>query len=251
MGCRQDETATEGARVIRRTKRTLVVGGAALAIVGGGGAALAAGGDGLFGSSERQAFLDDAAGKLNVKSADLEKALQQAYDDRIDAAVKAGKLTQAQADELKARAKANGGLPFLGGPAFHGGGFGPRGPGGPQGSARDAAAPDLGLTGAQLHAQLESGKTLAQVAKAQNKSVDGLKQAMTAATKKDLDAAVKAGRLTQAQADAMLADLSKRLDDLIQNGGPHFDGRGPGRHGFGFRGGGSFAPPPSALPPAA
>src|SRR4051794_14636456 len=117
MGCRQDETATEGARVIRRTKRTLVVGGAALAIVGGGGAALAAGGDGLFGSSERQAFLDDAAGKLNVKSADLEKALQQAYEDRIDAAVKAGKLTQAQADDLKARAKANGGgpLPLPGG----------------------------------------------------------------------------------------------------------------------------------------
>src|SRR3954447_2120163 len=133
MGCRQDETATEGARVIRRTKRTLVVGGAALAIVGGSGAALAAGGDGLFGSSERQAFLDDAAGKLNVKSADLEKALQQAYDDRIDAAVKAGRLTQAQADELKARAKANGGLPFLDGPGFHRGGF--HGPGGPHGSS--------------------------------------------------------------------------------------------------------------------
>src|SRR3954452_22585415 len=172
-----EREATEGARVIRRTKRTLVIGGAALAIVGGGGAAWAAGGDGLFGGNDRQAFLDDAAGKLNVKSADLEKAVQQAYDDRIDAAVKAGKLTQAQDDELKSRAKANGGLPFLGGPAFHGGGFGFHGPGGPHGSAMDAAATYLGLTEAQLHAQLESGQTLAQVAKSQNKSVDGLKQA--------------------------------------------------------------------------
>src|SRR4051812_15182975 len=157
---REDEATTEGARVIRRTKRTLVIGGAALAIVGGGGAAWAAGGDGLFGSSDRQAFLDDAAGKLNVKSADLEKALQEAYDDRIDAAVKAGKITQAQADELKARAKANGGLPLLGGPGFQGGGFGfgHHGPGGPHGSAMDAAATYLGLTEAQLRTQLESGK---------------------------------------------------------------------------------------------
>src|ERR1700750_2042022 len=99
--------ANEGVRAMRATKRTLAIGGAALAIVGGGGAAWAAGGDGLFGSSDRQAFLDDAAGKLNVKSADLEKALQQAYDDRIDAAVKAGRLTKAQGDDLKARAKAN------------------------------------------------------------------------------------------------------------------------------------------------
>src|SRR4051812_50057548 len=78
---REDEATTEGARVIRRTKRTLVVGGAALAIVGGGGAALAAGGDGLFGKNEREGVPDDAGGKLKVKAAPLQKAPQQAHQD--------------------------------------------------------------------------------------------------------------------------------------------------------------------------
>jgi hypothetical protein len=217
--------------VFRPTKKSLVIGGATLAIVGGGGAAFAAAGDGLFGSNDRQAFLNDAAGQLNVKPADLEKALLQAYDDRIDAAVKAGKLTQAQGDELKARATTNGGLalPFLGAPGGHRPGFGGFGMLGPGGSTNAAAATYLGLTQDQLESQLDSGKSLAQIAQAQNKSVAGLKQAMLDATKKDLDAAVKAGKLTQSQADSMLSDFSTRLDDVIQRpgGGPHF-----GRSGF-------------------
>ena len=241
----------------KRTKRGLVVGGAALAIVGGGGAALAAGGD-LFGANEKQAFLDDAAARLKVDSSDLKAALSGAFDDRVDAAVKAGKLTKEQGDALKARVKQNGGLPLFGGPGLgRGHGMHGMGRGGPHGGPRASmttAATYLGLTEAELRTQLQSGQTLAQVAKAQGKSVDGLKQAMTDAAKKDLAADVKAGRLTQAQADAMLKELSARLDDMIQNGrpkGPHFEG---GRH-FQFKGGAGsgFGPPgaPPSLPPAA
>ena len=230
----------------RRTKRGLVIGGAALAIVGGGGGALAAtGGGGIFGSDGQKALLDDAAGRLKVDSADLKTALQQAYDDQIDAAVKAGRITAAQGTELKARAKANGGFPFLGGPG--GPGFGHRGgPFGGPGETMAAAATYLGLTEAQLDTQLDSGKTLAQIAKAQSKTVAGLKAAMLAAAKTQLDAAVKAGKLTQAQADSMLADISTRLDDEIQNGRPHRGGPGfEGRPHFDGRGFGSrsFAPP--------
>src|ERR1044072_8470986 len=107
--------ADEGAPVKKRTKRGLVVGGAALAIVGGGGAAVAARGD-LFGDNERQAFLDDAAKQLNVSPTELQNALQKAFETRIDAAVKAGTITKEQGAALKARAKANGGLalPFFG-----------------------------------------------------------------------------------------------------------------------------------------
>ena len=43
--------------------------------------------------------------------------------------------------------------------------------------------------------------------------------------KKKLDAAVKAGKLTQAQADEMQARMTEHLDDLV-NG----TGRGPGGH---------------------
>src|SRR5690242_5741790 len=103
----------------------LVIGGAALAVVGGGGGALAAGGNPFGGSTDRQAVLNDAAKRLNVKPDELQNALQQAMLDQIDAALKAGRLTQQQADMLKARVKVGGGLglPF-GGPGFgfhHGG----------------------------------------------------------------------------------------------------------------------------------
>ena len=218
----------------KRSKRMLVVGGAALAVVGGGGAALAAGGNPFGGSNDRQAVIDDAAQRLNVKPAELQSALEQAMLDRIDAALKAGRLTQQQADELEARVKAGDGL----GPLFPGGhGFGFH-HGGPPIVGLDAAATYLGLSHAQLRTQLESGKTLAQIAKAQGKSTDGLKQAMLADAKTHLDADVKAGKLTQSQADQILKDISGRLDDLIQNGF-HFrdhgrDHAGPGGPGAGL-----------------
>jgi hypothetical protein len=117
----------------------------------------------------------------------------------------------------------------------------------------DAAANYLGLTDAQLRTQLDSGKTLAEIAKAQDKTVDGLKQAMLDAAKQHLDADVKAGRITQAQADQALADISTRLDNLIQNGFPRgdrdHDGGGPGF--FGGRPSGRFGGPPPAAPTAA
>ena len=98
----------------KRSKRMLVVGGAALAVVGGGGAALAAGGNPFGGSNDRQAVINDAAQRLNVKPAELQSALKQAMLDRIDAALKAGRITQQQATELKARVNAGDGL----GPLF-------------------------------------------------------------------------------------------------------------------------------------
>jgi len=229
----------------KRSKRMLVVGGAALAVVGGGSAALAAGGNPFGGSNDRQAVLNDAAQRLNVKPSELQNALKQAMLDRIDAALKAGRLTQEQADGLKARVNAGDGLglPLFGGPGF---GFHH---GGPPLAGLDAAATYLGLTPAQLRMQLQSGKTLAQVAKAQGKSTDGLKQAMLADAKQHLDAAVKAGKLTQAQADQAMKDLSSRLDDLIQNGF-HFRAHDGDHHlGQGFFGrpsGGFMGPPPTA-----
>src|SRR4051812_44822384 len=224
----------------------LVVGGAALAVVGGGGAALAAGGNPFGGSTDRQAVLNDAAKRLNVSPTELQSALQQAMLDRIESALKAGRLTKEQADELKARVRAGGGLglPLFGG---HGRGFHH---GGPPIAGLHAAATYLGLTDAELRTQLRSGKTLAQIAKAQDKSTDGLEQAMLGAAKQHLDAEVKEGALTQSQADDALADLSTRLDNLIQNGFRFRDHDGGGRGGaHSFRGG--FVGPPPSAPSAA
>ena len=104
----------------------------------------------------------------------------------------------------------------------------------------DAAASYLGLSESQLRSRLESGKTLAQVAKAQGKSVDGLVAALKADLKQHLDRAVADGRLTQAQEDQILANADQRLTQLVNGtfpgpppGGPGFFRHGPDRDDFG------------------
>ena len=92
----------------------------------------------------------------------------------------------------------------------------------------EAAAGYLGLTETQLRTELEGGKSLAQVAKDQNKSVDGLVNALFVDAKGKLDAAVSAGRLTNAQETEMLGVLKDRITNMVNRTGgtdePHFRG---------------------------
>ena len=197
---------------------------AAVAVVAVGGAFAASQ---LSSPTERsKAVIADAAGQLGVKEAALTDALQQAYENQIDADVASGALTQEQGDALKARIEA-GDFPLVGGlgPGMgrHGG---PGGPGG--GPGLDAAASYLGVTESELHTQLHAGKSLADVAKAEGKTVDGLVDALVSSAKKRMAADVEAGRLTQAQATAMTADLEQRITEMVQRvHGPRGDGGPP------------------------
>ena len=89
----------------------------------------------------------------------------------------------------------------------------------------EAAAKYLGLERKALCDQLHDGKTLAQVAEAQGKSVDGLKQAIVDDAKSHLDKAVADGRITADQEQQRLDDLNSHLD-VIVNKTPPKDGRG-------------------------
>src|SRR6059058_726155 len=209
----------------RGLKLKLGAGVAAAAAVAGGGAAIAA--DRLGSSNDSQAVVNDAAKQLGVTPSALTAALKKALENRVDEAVAAGRLTKEQGDELKQRIDA-GDVPLFGGPGF---GFHERGAlfGG-----LDTAASYLGLTEVQLRSQFQSGKSLADVAKAQGKSVDGLVQAIVAAAKTKVDAAVAAGRLTQSQADSILAGLKSHVSDFVNRTPPRFglrngfhDGRPP------------------------
>lgn len=212
----------------RRLNRNVAIGVVGALVVAGGGAAYAA-----TGSNDPQgALLDDAAKRLDVSPEKLRSALEDAFGAQLDQAVEDGKLTQKQADAIKKRT-AQGGLPPLGGPP--GAHFelrrGGPGPGdammlGPVGPGADAAAKYLGLSPAELRAQLRKGESLADVAKAEGKSVDGLEQALVVAAKTDLDKAVADGDLTQQQADAMLKRLTEHVDELVQGKGPAGPGRG-------------------------
>jgi hypothetical protein len=206
-----------------RLKPRLIAGTVAGLAVAGGGAALAA--DQLGGSpqQESQAVVNDAAKQLGVTPGALSSALKKALENRVDAAVAAGRLTKAQGDELKQHIE-SGDFPIFGGP---GPGLGMHHAFGMFGRGLDAAASYLGLTEAQLRTQLESGKTLADVAKAQNKSVDGLVNALVADAKEKLDAAVKSGRLTKSQESSILSDLKSHITNFVNGTQPKF--------GFGFR----------------
>jgi hypothetical protein len=221
---------------MRRTQKIAVGMVAVLAIAGAGGAVAAT----KLGTpeEERKAVVNDVAGQLGVTPERLTAAVKTALKNQVDRAVAAGHLTEAQGNELKERIDQND-LPLLLGPApgFRGPGFGFRhhGPG-PFHHGLETAAKYLGMTEAALRAQLEDGKTLAQVARSKGKSVSGLVNAIVAEKQARIQEDVKDGRLTQAQADDFVAGLKERVTDLI-------NGRFPRLHEHRFRPGGPRGPP--------
>jgi hypothetical protein len=214
---------------VLKSKRTLTAAAALAVAVGAGGAIAASGSSSTSGNG----FLARVAGHLGISTQKLQDATKAAAIDQVNADLKAGRITQPQADEMKARINSGDGVPFFGGPHRFGDfGHGELGHG--PGDHLSGAAVYLGVTVPQLLQKLAGGKSLADVAKAQGKAVDGLKQAMIASAQASLDQAVKDGQLTKAQADRELSELKSRIDGIV-NG----TFRGPGRPegGFRFRGG--------------
>ena len=74
-----------------------------------------------------------------------------------------------------------------------------------------AAATYLGVTTDALRTQLAAGKSLADVANAQGKSVSGLEAALLANLKTDLDADVTAGRITSDRETQILANAKTQI----------------------------------------
>ena len=199
----------------RWTGRIVVIGAVVLVVVLGAGTAIAASGGGAASPSS---FLDSLAQHLGISREKLDDAARAAAVDQVEAALDEGTITQEQADELKQRIE-SGDAPILG--LGFGRGFG-HGPGFGHGRGRhvlgghlDAAAEYLGLTEDVLRGRLADGKTLAQIAQAEGKSVDGLKQALVADAKQRLAEAVKDGKLTEARAAEFLEGYSERVDALV------------------------------------
>ena len=182
-----------------------------------GGAAIAA----YLGLTEEQLQTQLEAGKTLAQIATaqgksvsgLKDVIYADAKSNLDQAVANGKLTASQEQTMLADLKSHlddivnrTGPP--GGLQVGVGIFGP------------AVTTYLGLSESELRTQLESGKSLAQIATAQGKSVDGLKAAILAEAKSRLDQAVAAGKITSAQAEKMLADLKSQIDDLVNRTGP-------------------------------
>jgi ribosomal protein S20 len=151
------------------------------------------------------------AANLGVSEADMVAAARKAAVATVEKAVTDGDLTTAEGDRLKARIAAapadgcgllNGWRAKIARAAV--------------GVARDgltAAAEVLKLTPAEVRTQLRDGKSLKDIATAQNVPYDVVSDAIVKAVKADLDAAVAAGNLKQARADRILERLERRLAD--------------------------------------
>ncbi len=167
----------------------------------------------------RKAF----AAALGVDESALVPAAKTAADATIDDAVTAGELPQAAADRLKARidAAAGDGCALLAGRVGRIAAAAGKATAGVSvkaalGVVKDgigAAATALGVTPAELGADLRSGKTLKSVASDKNVPYDKVTAAVVAAVKADLDAAVTAGTIKQAREDRVLARLQQSLAD--------------------------------------
>ncbi len=143
-----------------------------------------------------------------------------------------------------------GGAATPGGPAVRPG-FGLGGAFGRLGAiALDPVAKALGVSPADLKADLAKGQTIAQIAKAKSVDVNNLINTLVTDASKRIDAAVTAGHLKQAAADKLKAALKTEITNLVNNGFPKgpmggfgFGGRG---HGPGMGGGPGGGPQPGA-----
>jgi hypothetical protein len=140
------------------------------------------------------------------------------------------------------------------GPGFGRGmgrGFGPgfaMGPrlGGPENSLIAVAAEQLGMTPQELLTELQSGKTMADVAAEKDVALETIVEAFITPRTERLQELVDNGQLTQEQADAqielMRANVTARLNEAWSTRGPGYidkDGDGVCDHAgsFGRRGG--------------
>ena len=111
---------------------------------------------------------------------------------------------------------------------------------GDHGDELQATADSLGIDLDQLWTDVWGGKTIAEAAQAQGVGADKLTEALEAKAIEHIDEDLAAGRITQARADELKADLDTRIADLIngQVGGGWGDHWGDRGH-HGTDGGGS------------
>ena len=182
----------------------------------------------------------EIARDYGVAEADLLAKATAIETAELDAAVKAGQITEAQKtqylaglqERLKTALTATDQMPAGGPGGGHHGGMG----GG--GDLAEALAALSGKDQATIMQALASGKTYAELAKAYDVAEADLLAKATAIETAELDAAVKAGQITEAQKAEILSGLQAHLEqELTQThtfgGHGRGDGDGDGPHGFG------------------
>ena len=162
----------------------------------------------------------DVAKEKNVAVNTIVDAVMAPQAGWLKGMVDSGQLTQEQADAQLALLKANVNKQ-ISEPLSLGGRWG-----GAENSLISVAAEKLGLTSQELLTQLQAGKTITDLAKEKNVTVDTIVEAALAPRAEQLKQAVTAGQLTQEQADAQLALMKANMTQRLSQPWPQGQGMG-------------------------
>jgi len=172
--------------------------------------------------------LVEVAEAQGVDTDDVVALLVKQQEERLAEAVKAGKLTQEQADKLAENASEHAKAQVEN--THQGRGFGMAFGGGFE--KNEDLLTLLKLDADGLKEGLKADKSLAAVGEAQGVSTDDVVALLVKQQEAKLAEAVKAGKLTQEQADKMNENASDRVKEMVES---THQGRGPGKGmGFGF-----------------
>jgi uncharacterized protein (DUF2267 family) len=150
------------------------------------------------GSANCDRFTQHVANNLGKTPDQVRKAINDAIGQTLNDAVKNGEMTQQQADSIKARLGSSSAC--VGVPRFGPGGFGRSIF---RGTMADIATA-LGISQSELQQDLQSGKTVKDIAASKGMDENAFRQKYAAAVKADLDQQVKSGNVTQTQEDTIL-----------------------------------------------
>ena len=182
----------------------------------------------------RQKMHEAIAGVLGIGVDEYDAAVGTAQSQLLEEVVAEGVLTQEQADQLLERMEGDFGFRSM---PFGRGGMGDRMDdrmgdrmgdrmdgrmggwmGGPENSLVSVAAEQLNLEVDDLLAELQDGKSIADVAEAQGVNPQTIADAYITTVSESLAVAVAEERITQEQADALLANMKERVTVQLDSG---------------------------------
>ncbi len=165
-------------------------------------------------------FMDRVAQIAGVDSGKLKGAFKEASKEEVDQKVADGKLTQSQANEIKAKIENE----EFRGPGF-GGRMGMRGGKEMMKDKHAQVAEFLGMSQEELRSSIrEDRKTLLTIAKEKGKTEDQLKSFLSTEFDENIAQAVKDGKITQTQADNMKSQKDTMISNMINGVKPHRGG---------------------------
>jgi hypothetical protein len=207
---------------VNRHARRGVTAGLTLGLLGGTAAGLVFGVPGLTSAASSDVAVQSAAVVQQVDETDPTDSIDAApaevgtrLRETLQSLVDDGTITAEQADAVTSHLIEN--RPERGegrGPGGHRGG-----PGSFAGGVASEALTDLLEIDAQdLRTQLRDGATLAEIAEAQGVDPQAVVDELVAELSERLTNAVENGRIDQAEADQKLADAEAKITDRVNNG---------------------------------